>query len=319
MKLKHSIMTSMLGRIADRFHEYQPAKDLRQQLELARRVPGMDGIEIAYPNHFADVGETIALINDSGIALSALNLDVKRQAKWRKGSFTSPDPHLRREAIEELKTALDLAAELGTGTVTCCPLIDGHNYNFEVDYLLQWHWLEEGIRAGASHRSDVRLSLEYKQNESRNYNILADAGRALYLCERIGLPHVGITLDVGHAMIAKETPAEVLCLVAQADRLFYVHFNDNDRGWDWDMLPGSVNFWDLIEVVFYLDRLDWEGWLSYDVVTRNGDVVESMTASIEIIEGAIQLLDRLNREQLQALVDEGIPARAVRYLVRSLL
>jgi xylose isomerase len=226
---------------------------------------------------------------------------------------------VRCEAIEELKTAMDLAAELGTDMVSCCPLIDGHNYSFQVDYLKQWGWLEEGIAKGADHRTDVRLSLEYKLNESRNQNLLADMGRTLYLCERLGRDHVGVTVDVGHALIAKETPAESMSLAALAGRLFYVHFNDNAREWDWDMLPGAVNLWDLLEVLFYLDRLDWEGWLSYDVVTRSGDLVESMEASIAIVEVAIELLDKIGRERMEEFIGEGVPARAYEGLLRSLL
>ena len=78
-----------------------------------------------------------------------------------------------------MKFAMDLAAELDTTMITCCPLIDGHNYNFQVDYLKQWAWLEEGIAAAAKHRDDIRISLEYKLNESRNYCILGDMGRTL--------------------------------------------------------------------------------------------------------------------------------------------
>ena len=137
-----------------------------------------------------------------------------------------------------------------------------------MDYLKQWQWLVEGLREGAKHRQDIRLSLEYKLNESRNYNILSDVGRALYLCELIQFPHVGVTVDIGHALIAKETPAEALSLAAGAGRLFYIHFNDNGREWDWDMLPASVNFWDTLETLFYIHRLDWQGWLSYDVYSR---------------------------------------------------
>lgn len=319
MKLKHAVMISMLGRMADRFHEYHPPRSLEQLLALAMQVEGMDGIEIVYPSHFNNMAETIQLIKGSGVQLSALNLNVKGQEKWRSGSFTSPDKQIRQQAVQELKIALDLAADLGTEMVTCCPLIDGHNYNFEVDYLNQWLWLEEGIREGAKHRNDIRLSLEYKLNESRNYNILADAGRALYLCEKVDLPHVGITLDIGHALIAKETPAEVLCLAAQANRLFYVHFNDNDRIWDWDMLPGSVNFWDLIEVVFYLDQLDWNGWLSYDIVTRNGDLVESMESGIALVEMSIALLDKIGRDHLHQCINEAVPARTFKTLMEKLL
>ena len=243
----------------------------------------------------------------------------KAAGKWQAGSFTSPDPAIRADAVAELKVAMDLAAGLGAGMVTCCTLIDGHNYNFQADYLKQWEWLEEGIAEGARHRDDVQISLEYKLNEARNYCVLGDMGRTLYFCQRLGFPHVGVTMDVGHALVAKETPAEMLCLAHRAGRLFYVHFNDNGREWDWDMLPGSVNFWDLIETMFYLDRLDWEGWLAYDVLTRDGDPVEQMKATIAIMKAAEELLDKIGRQRLQAFIDEGIPARAFEHLIRSLL
>ncbi|UCC61571.1 MAG: sugar phosphate isomerase/epimerase [Anaerolineae bacterium] len=319
MKLKHALMVPLMGRQADRFHEYQPAHDLPERLAMVRRVRGVDGIEIVYPQDFADPRLTVAMVQDAGLPVSAVNLNVKSAKKWQSSSFTSTNPQLRADALADLKTAMDLAAELDAWMVTCCPLIDGHNYNFQVDYLKQWGWLEEGLAEAARHRSDVRISLEYKLNESRNYVILGDMGRTLYLCERLGMPHVGVTMDVGHALVAKETPAEMLCLAAQARRLFYVHFNDNGREWDWDMLPGSVNLWDLVEMAFYLDRLDWEGWLAYDVLTRDGDPVKTMDATIAIVQAAEALLDKLGREKLQAFIGEGIPAHAFEYLVRSLL
>jgi len=308
-----------MGRQADRFHEYQPARDLAERLTMVKRVRGVEGIEIVYPGDFADPKQTVAMVRDSGLAVSAVNLNVKSAKKWQAGSFTAPDPQIRRDAVADLKTVMDLAAELDAGMVTCCTLIDGHNYAFQVDYLQQWGWLEEGIAEAARHRSDVRISLEYKLNEARNYVVLGDMGRTLYLCERLGMDHIGVTMDVGHALVARETPAEMLCLAAQAGRLFYVHFNDNGREWDWDMLPGSVNPWDLIEMMFYLDRLDWEGWLAYDVLTRNGDPVETMSATIEIVKTAGKLLDKLGREQLEGFIQEGIPARAFEHLVTSLL
>ena len=331
MKLRHSIMLGMIGGITDRFHHYQPSRDLAERLAMVKQVRGVDGIEIVYPSDFGNVQETVAMVKDTGLPVSAVNLNVKSQDKWRQGSFTAPSAALRAEAVADMKTAMDLAVEFGSDMITCCPLIDGHNYNFQVDYMQQWQWLEAGIAEAARHRDDVRISLEYKLNESRNYCILGDMGRTLFLCERLGFPHVGVTMDVGHALIAKETPAEVLTIAAQASprrsgdssdaagRLFYVHFNDNAREWDWDMLPGSVNVWDLVEMIYYLDRLNWNGWLSYDVATRNGDQIEQMSASIAIVETAIQLLDKLGRDTLQGLIEEGIPANAYTYLYQSLM
>ncbi|MFO8007855.1 MAG: sugar phosphate isomerase/epimerase family protein [Candidatus Brocadiia bacterium] len=319
-RLKHSVMLGEMGRIADRFHEYQPARTLREQLELASRVDGADGIEVVYPVAFGDaVQESVRIIRDSGLPLSAVNLNVKAAKKWQAGSFTSTDPRMRADAVADMKTAMDLAAELGTDMITCCPLIDGHNYCFQADYLKQWEWLEEGIGEAAAHRDDVRISLEYKLNEARTFCILADMGRTLYLCERLGHDHVGVTMDVGHALMAKETPAEVAALAHRGGRLFYVHFNDNGREWDWDMLPGSVNLWDLVEMVFHLDRMNWEGWISYDVMTRNGDPVEQMDVSIGNVKAAERMLDRIGREELEGFIEEGIPARAYAHLFDTLL
>jgi xylose isomerase len=319
VNLKHAVMVGLMGRQADRFHEYQPRQSFAECLAMTKSVQGVDGIEVVYPSDFTDPKLAISLIVESGLPVSAVNLNVKSAKKWQTGSFTSVDPQLRADAIADMRIVMDLAAELGAGMITCCPLIDGHNYCFQVDYGKQWRWLEEGIAKAAKYRSDVKISLEYKLNESRNYVILGDMGRTLYLCEKLGLPNVGVTMDVGHALVAKETPAAMLALAAHAGRLFYVHFNDNGREWDWDMLPGAVNLWDLVEMMFYLDRLEWDGWLAYDVLTRNGDPVQTMNATISIMKAAEALLDKLGRDKLEALIQEGIPARAFEYLVTSLL
>ena len=319
MQLKHSVMIGFMGRQADRFHEYQPAHTLAERLAMAARVQGVDGIEPVYPNDFVDGQASIDLIRNSGLPISAVNLNVKGEPQWRQGSFTSPDPAVRAMAVSYMKTTMDLAAELGTDMISCCTLIDGHNYSFEADYLSQWRWMEEGIAEAASHRSDIKISLEYKPNESRNYVVLGDMGRTLYLCERVGLPHVGVTMDVGHALLAKETPAEMLAIAGQAQRLFYVHFNDNGREWDWDMLPGAVNLWDVVEMLYYLEQLDWDGWLSYDIVTRDGDPVETMDVGIAVVKMAQELLAKMGSARMTELIQEGVPARTLNHMMRSLL
>ncbi len=320
MKVKHSVMVGLMGRQADRFHEYQPARDLPERLEMVTHVEGIEGIEVVYPDDFgSEVDAAAGLIRDSGLAVSAVNLNVKGASKWRAGAFTARDRQLRADAVRQLQRAMDLAVELDAGMVTCCPLIDGHNYAFQADYALQWKWLQDGIAEAASYRDDVRLSLEYKLNEARNFCILGDMGRTLYLCEKLGLPNVGVTMDVGHALIARETPAEMVCLAHAAGRLFYVHFNDNGRDWDWDMLPGSVNLWDLVETMFYLDRVGWEGWLAYDVLTRNGDPVEQMSAAVAIMHVAEGLVYKIRPERFEQFIREGVPARTFRALIRSLL
>jgi xylose isomerase len=85
------------------------------------------------------------------------------------------------------------------------------------------------------------------------------------------------------------------------------------------MLPGSVNCWDLVETLFYLRQLKWKGWLCYDVLTRNGDVVEQMNATIAIMEAAEALLDKIGSDALRQCIDDGVPATTYRRLWEHLL
>lgn len=319
MKLKHAIMFGLLGEQRDRFTTYRGPHSLAERLEMVRGIAGVDGIEVGFPGEFRDLAAGLAAIKASGFAVSAINQNTKADPKWREGSFTSTNPAIRKEAVAEMKTAMDIAAELGCYMVHCCPLIDGHNYNFQADYLKMWDWLVEGLTEAAHYRKDVRLTLEFKPYEARNFCIVSDTGTTLLLSSLIG-PNVGLTWDIGHALIAGEAPAQSIAMAGKFGRLFYLHFNDNMRDWDWDMLPGSVNVWDLVECFYYLDKLGWEGWASYDVLSRSGDdAVLGQAATLKIVQLAQQFLAKLGVAKLDELVAAGHPHEAIPYLWETMV
>jgi len=319
MKMQHCIQVGILGRYADRFTEFQPHRTLAERIHAVAEIPGATGVELVYPFDFEDPAETKKLVTDAGLSVAAVNLNIKTDPIWRSGSFTSPDPAVRARAVSDLKTAMELSADLGANLVTTCPLMDGWDYNFQADYEKQWAWLIEGIREAASSRPDVRVGIEYKAFESRAWIIAGDVGTTLHLCDRVGLPNVGVTMDVGHALIAGETPAMSAAMAHSAGRLFYVHLNDNNRHWDWDMVPGAVNIWDMVETLFYLDRMNWSGWLSYDVFTKHGDPVQAFASTIRSMEALEALTEKLGREKLQDLIDNSAPAQTVEYLLTTLV
>lgn len=319
MQIKHAIMIGLLGAQHDRFTTYSEPRSLDERLEIVRGLEGVDGIEVGFPGEFRDMAAGIAKIKASGFAVSAINQNTKQDRKWREGSFTATDPDIRAQAVKEMKICMDLAAELGCYMVHCCPLIDGHNYCFQVDYLKQWDWLVEGLTEAASYRKDVRISLEFKPYEARNFCIIDDTGTTLYLSSLIG-ENVGITWDLGHALIAGEAPARSIARAGQAGRLFYLHYNDNMRDWDWDMLPGSVNVWDLVETLYYLDRLNWQGWASYDVLSRSGDdIIQTQVATLRVMRLAQQFLEKLGHEKIEELIARGHPYEAIPYLWEQML
>jgi len=319
MAFRNSILLGTLGRYADRFHEYQKPRSLAERLDIARSIARTDGVEPVYPQDLGHQGEQVQMVKDSGFAVSAVNVNVKGEDIFRNGSFTNPDASIRRRSIEYLKSGMDMAADLGANMISVCPLIDGWDYAFQVDYAKQWEWLAECFREATAYRPDVKVSIEYKAYEVRNRIVLPNMGRTLHFCDVVGAPNLGVTMDVGHALIAGETPAAELCIAHAAGRLFYVHFNDNDRGADWDMLPASVNFWETLETLYYIDKLGWDGWFAYDVFTRSGDNAEAVGATFEIMENLGKLIEKIGFDELTALKDEGIPARAFNKLIAALV
>ncbi|AKH99686.1 sugar phosphate isomerase/epimerase [Hoeflea sp. IMCC20628] len=319
MSYKNSILLGTIGGYRDRFHQFQPDRTFEERLEIAKKIPRTHGVEPVYPQDLGADGAGAKTIQKSGLAVSAVNVNVKTEDKFRDGSFTNPDAGIRKEAVQYLKTSMDLAAELKAEMITVCPLIDGWDYAFQADHIQQWRWMIEAFAEAAAHRDDVKVSIEYKAYESKNHIILPSMGRTLHFCDRVGAKNLGVTMDVGHALIAGESPGSEIAVASEAGRLFYIHFNDNDRGADWDMLPASVHLWETLETLHYMRRIGYDGWVAYDVFTRSGDNAEAIAATFEIMENLDALLDKIGDQKAKDLITGGHPQRTYNDLIKALL
>ncbi|MEP4769572.1 MAG: sugar phosphate isomerase/epimerase family protein [Roseibium sp.] len=319
MSYKNSILLGTIGGYRDRFHQYQVDRSFEERLDIAKTIPRTDGIEPVYPQDLGHDGSGVAALKKSGLAVSAVNVNIKSENKYRDGSFTHRDAGIRADAVQYIKSAMDIAADIGANMITVCPLIDGWDYAFQVDHQQQWKWAIDSFGEAAAHRSDVKVSIEYKAYESKNHIIMPSMGKTLHFCDRVGAKNLGVTMDVGHALIAGECPAAELAIAHDAGRLFYVHFNDNDRGADWDMLPASVHLWQTLETLHYMRRIGYDGWVAYDVFTRSGDNADAIGATFEIMEDLEKLLDKIGESTIQKVLKSGIPAGTYRDLIKALL
>ncbi|MEP2703992.1 MAG: sugar phosphate isomerase/epimerase family protein [Roseibium sp.] len=319
MAYKNSILMGTIGGYRDRFHQYQVDRSFSERLDIAKTIPRTHGIEPVYPQDLGTDGSGVAAVKASGLAVSAVNVNIKSENKFREGSFTHRDAGIRAETVEYIKTAMDLSADLGANMITVCPLIDGWDYAFQVDHIQQWKWAIEAFTEAAAHRDDVKVSIEYKAYESRNHILMPSMGKTLHFCDRVGAKNLGVTMDVGHALIAGECPAAEMVIAHEADRLFYVHFNDNDLGADWDMLPASVHLWQTLETLHYMRKIGFDGWLAYDVFTRSGDNAEAIAATFEIMEDLEKLLDKIGDDVFSKAIQGGIPAQGYPDLIKALL
>lgn len=303
MELRYAVISSFMGQLRDRFHTYGEPNSITDRIKAIASIPGVSGVELVFPQDFAETppDEVAEVIKDHGLGVSAVNLNVKGDSEYRDGSFTHNDSRVRERAISGLREVLDVAATVGANTITCAPLNDGYDYAFETDYEEAWQWLVDGIRTGAEHRTDVRTSVEYKRSEPRARVVLDTAAKSLLLTNEVNLPHVGVTMDMGHALYAGEATTDAAAMLWRADKLFLVHVNDNYRDWDWDLIPGAVNFWDLMELMAYLERVGYSGWFTADVFPSRLDRKRAFATGYRMMAGALRLAQRVGIERLDEM------------------
>jgi xylose isomerase len=240
--------------------------------------------------------------------------------KWLRGAFSSAAASERQEVVDHFRRAIDHAAELGVPRVSTCPLNDGHDYVFEMNYMDAYNYAADTFSAVCTHNPDIRVCIEYKWNDPRTRCLLASAGETLCFCQEVGAANLGVTLDLGHAILAGERPAQSVALLHRAGRLFYVHVNDNDRHWDWDMVPGAFNLWDAVEFFYYLQEIGYEDeWYAYDVMAKETDFVDTFTTVIRMTRKLEEMARRIDRTAMNKLLAERNPTRSMAYLLDTLL
>ena len=88
-------------------------------------------------------------------------------------------------------------------------------------------------------------------------------------------------IDVGHSLMAYENVAESAALLHYfGNKLMYMHFNDNWRLWDDDMTVGSVHTIEMLELLYWLDRLNYTGWYALDIFPYRENGIRAASESI---------------------------------------
>jgi len=312
---KFAIITGFLGGVKNRFMVYQDDRALEQKFEMASRIQGVEGLELGYPEDFGNISELKKLLNKYNFGISAINFRSRRTGQWWRGSFTSAIASERREVVDDLKRAMDVAAELGCRRITTCPLNEGSDYLFEMDYIKAYDDAAEAFTSACEHNPDMRICIEYKVSDPRVRCVFGTAGETSAFCQLVNADNLGATLDIGHALYAGERPAQAAALLAKTKRLFYVHLNDNDGRWDWDLLPGAYHVWDFVEFLYFLKKIGYDDdWYSFDIFPKEIDTVETFNAVSILTRKLEEITDRIDPGKMDALLAERNPSKTIPYL-----
>lgn len=305
MERNYSVILGNLGNTCDRFCSgYKDNPTTMEMLRQAAGIPHVRGIELVgtWDIKPDNVGLMKQSLKDLGLACVSIIPDLFTDKRYSKGSFSASDPQVRQLALDHTRKMCEIAGELGCSTINLWPGQDGYDYLLCADYQRQRQWMCEAVAGLAQEFPSLRFALEYKPKEPRTHSYLARMADTLLLAQETGRENVGVTIDTGHAFNGGEVVAESIVLAQRAgDRLMHMHFNDNYASWDDDMIVGSVHTVCYIEMLYWLDRCGYEGWLSMDQYPYREDAAGAIGESIEWLVKFDAIVEA-NREKIEHLL-----------------
>ena len=305
--MKHSIITAFLGRTQDRFSEYQTSTTLAERIAIIQKIDGVSGVEVVYPYETGEAAETKKLIAEAGLHFAAINANIKKESQWVAGALSRPDASIRKGAIDIIKGAKDFAKKVGAPLVSCCPLSDGYDNLFQVDYPKAWRRMVDAISEAADYLPEIPLFIEYKINETRVHCHLDSCAKTLLLLKEVQNSATGVTIDFGHSLLAKENPAQVLSLCEESGIDYYLHTNDNDWNFDWDLIGASRNFLHTVEFLFYAKEFGYDKYFTADASPRIFDMVKFFERHTKMNQAIWNLVEQLDRTKYRHLMYEEKP------------
>lgn len=316
---RYSVILGNLGNTCDRFLPtgYKEALPKKEMIRQAAAIPGIAGIELVGTWDITEnnVAEIKGALQENRLACVSIIPDLFSQKRWGLGSFSAKDATIRQQALDETRSVCRIAREMA------CPLInlwlgqDGYDYPLTADYRQQRRILMEGLRTVAGEFPDLKFALEYKPKEPRNHSFQARAADTLLMAQETGLDNVGVCIDVGHAFVGGENVAEsAVILQHYGQKLFHMHFNDNYRSWDDDMIVGSVHLVEYVELLFWLQETGYNGWYSMDQYPYREDGARAVAESVAFLREIEKRLTPQRCEQLRQLIASGDATHSTKWM-----
>ncbi len=318
---KHSVILGNVGNFSDRYMGggYQRDYTLTELFDRVKSIEGVTGVELVSNWHVTlqNAKEVKAQLERTGLKLVSIIPDHFGIKDYGRGAFSAKDPAIRRRTVEETRELIDVAKFLGGDLISLWPGQDGYDYHFQGDYIQEHGWFIEGVKQCCLYRPDVKISIEYKPREPRNFSYPATAATTLLMVKEIDEPNCGVTIDYGHSTAAKENVAESVAVIKRyGDKLFHIHMNDNYGMWDDDMITGSIHTIPFIEFFYWLKRTGYQGYISTDQYPYREDGRDACNESVRWFDVFEDLVDRIDEDELAGIFRSGNAVEVSAFLRR---
>jgi sugar phosphate isomerase/epimerase len=301
MKLNVSAHVFCLGTYAERYVPggYFDEMTIDEMLEIFSKIEGLDGVFQIYPPLLMpkDPVKLKQKLMNHDLQLADVFVEGWGDRKWKHGAYSTTEKRVRRDAIKLFKDGIDFARALDAQSILFWPAHDGFDYPFQANYYDGWKYLIETLQELGEHDRSMKIAVEYKSKDPRQRQYVSNIGKLMMLLNDVGMDNIGGVIDIGHAFMAQENIAESLSILEIHDKLLQIHLNENYKDADPDMIFGTINFWEILEFYYYLNKTDFEGWQSIDTIVPRDDRAESLLTGVKLIYKYKTMADKLSRYQ----------------------
>lgn len=297
---------------------YGPPRTTLEAIALAGSVGELSVVDLNYPfTPGVGLDEVRDALAAAGLSAIGITPEIYLR-RWARGAFTNPDAGARAAALELMSEAADVVRELGADYVKIWPGQDGWDYPFQVNHHDVWKLAVDGIADLAGRHPDLRFAIEYKPREPRVKMLWDSAARTILGIQQTGRDNIGVLLDFGHSLYGGESPADAAQLLIDHGLLYGMDVNDNLRGWDDDLVVGTVHLTEIFEFFHTLRINGWDGVWQLDQFPFREDSVDAARTSIRLLKAVHRALDLLDVAAL-AQAQERQDAMAAQRLVQDAL
>jgi len=289
--------------------------------EILSKIAGMHdeglidssfGVEAHYPNEVnpENVDLYRGLERETGIRLITVIPNLFYDRRYEFGSLSNPDPDVRGHAVDRMKGALRLNAELGTEFAVIWPGIDGYENPMGFDFYGMWRRFEEGLADAMDEMPGVRVALEPKPYEPRGNNIYRNTANGLLMSRNVesllksaenrgildeGRALVGLNPEVGHVLMGHEELAYAFASILREGRLAHTHWNSQPLGnYDQDLNVGVLGIDQMLAALLVMKMCDYRGFYGIDINPERMPVERALVLNMNALNTACAIVDRLD-------------------------
>ena len=231
-------------------------ENVRSSIERVVRC-GYDAIELVGEPQDYDTVDVKRLCEDRNISVSSICSIYTAER-----DLASPDPSIRKGAVDYVKRVADFSAEVGSPIMIVAPTACMKTSGWQ-DPEKETEWAVQSIKKGGEYAGSVGVDLTIEAWNRYETYFLNRLSQCVDLLGKIGISNLGVMGDTFHMNLEEESIADAFRKTGS--HLTHVHFADSNRA-----APGKGHI-DFKPILQSLKEIDYKGYISFELLPAHAD------------------------------------------------